>query len=124
MVTEKQKANLIPFNQLTEKEHRELAVKGGKASGKARNWKIEIQNKIGDYWDAEVTDPKMKTALRKAGLPLTNFGAWLLKVLQRSANNPQILHTVLELVDALNSQNNNVTVNAVPIIIGGEDELK
>lgn len=124
MVTEKQKANLIPFNKLTQSEHRELAVKGGKASGKARNWRAEIQENIGKSWDMEVTNPKQKSALRKVGLPTTLFGLWLYNVLHRSSSNPQTLRIVLELIDALNTQQNNVTVNAVPIIIGGEDELK
>ena len=35
--------NLKPFNELTEDEQRELAKKGGKASGKARRRKKELK---------------------------------------------------------------------------------
>jgi hypothetical protein len=35
--------NLIPFDERTEDEHREIATKGGKASGKARRRKKELK---------------------------------------------------------------------------------
>lgn len=112
------------FDKRSTEEVRSIARLGGVNSGISRNWKAEIKANIGKNWDKEITDPRMKATLRKAGLPTTYFGQWLYKVLQRSSVNPQILRIILELVDALNTQQNNITVNAVPIIIGGEDELK
>ena len=38
--------NLIPFNELTEEEHREIARKGGIASGEARRRKREIKDSL------------------------------------------------------------------------------
>ena len=41
--------NLKPYNQLTEKEQRELVVKGGKASGRARKEKAELKKLFMQY---------------------------------------------------------------------------
>lgn len=38
--------NLIPFNELTEKKQREIASKGGKASGKARQEKKTMRETL------------------------------------------------------------------------------
>lgn len=42
--TEKQRSNLIPFDQLTAEQHRAISSKGGKASGIARRAKRERIN--------------------------------------------------------------------------------
>ncbi len=42
-MTKKGHDNLIPFTELTEEEHRKIAVKGGKASGKARAEKKKLK---------------------------------------------------------------------------------
>ena len=123
-VTEKQMANLIPGNQRTPSERRELARKAGIASGKARNWKAEMQQKVGANWNTEVPDPKMKAALKKANLPPTYFGQFLFNFIQRASKNPLMLRSLLEVMDVLSPNQNNVTVNATPIIIGGEDKLE
>ena len=38
--------NLIPFNQRTESEHREIAKKGGKASGVSRSFRSAVKKRI------------------------------------------------------------------------------
>ena len=124
MVTEKQKANLIPFSERSKTEAREWGRVGGKASGETRNWKAKLQRCIGDNWDAELPDEKMKAMLKKAKLPPTYFGQFCFNVVQRGSKNPLIMKTLFEAMDIISPNQNNVTVNATPIIIGGEDELK
>lgn len=66
--------NLIPFNELTEKEHRALARKGGIASGKARKEKkllkdelaiiMENVNKDGKTYQELISTALVKEALK------------------------------------------------------------
>lgn len=52
--------NLKPYNKLTEKEQRELVVKGGKASGKARKEKAELKKLFMQYAQMRPTDKEKK----------------------------------------------------------------
>ena len=123
MVTEKQKANLIPFSERSKKEARELGRIGGQKSGETRNWKARLQKCVGDNWECEIPDEKMKAQLQRAGLPPTYFGQFIFNIVQRGSKNPLMLKTLLEAMDIVTPNQNNVTVNATPIIIGNEDEL-
>lgn len=124
MVTDKQKANLIPFSKRSKREAREWGKVGGKASGETRNWKTKMQKCVGDNWDTLLDDPDLEAKLKKAGLPPTYFGQFIQGVTQRAAKNPMILRTLMEVMDMLPQNGTQVNVNNVPIIIGGEDELK
>ena len=123
MVTEKQKANLKPNSERTPSELREMTRKGGIASGKARREKKNLIQLFEVCQQAKVTDEKMAQRLRDAGLPETFAGQMAFQVIQKAGTNPMMLRTLLEATGLMKPQN-NVTVNAVPIIIGGEDELK
>ena len=46
--------NLIPFDKLTEAEQREIAKKGGKASGKARREKADFKKKCQIWMDETI----------------------------------------------------------------------
>ena len=72
---------------------------------------------------AKVPDEKIAQRLRNAGLPDTFAGQMAYNVIQKAGTNPLMLQTLLKAMGLLND-NANVTVNAMPIIIGGEDELK
>lgn len=72
---------------------------------------------------AKVPDEKIAQRLRNAGLPDTFAGQMAYNVIQKAGTNPLMLQTLLKALGLLND-NANVTVNAMPIIIGGEDELK
>ena len=50
--------NLIPFDERTESEQREIARQGGIASGQARREKKTIQKILIDYLDNDVQDIK------------------------------------------------------------------
>ena len=61
--------NLIPFDERTENEHREIARQGGIASGIARREKKTVQKILGDFLDLGITKNRTLEALaRKAGL--------------------------------------------------------
>lgn len=61
--------NLIPFDERTENEQREIARQGGIASGIARREKKTVQKILGDFLDLGITQNKTLEALaRKAGL--------------------------------------------------------
>ena len=48
----------------------------------------------------------------------------LFNAVQMAGRNSNMLRVVLELIGEVNQAQTNVNVNNVPIIIGGEDELK
>lgn len=61
--------NLIPFDERTESEQREIARQGGIASGIARREKKTVQKILGDFLDLGITQNRTLEALaRKAGL--------------------------------------------------------
>ena len=126
MANEKQLANLKKGRTLadrTKEEQRNIAIKGGKASGVARREKKNLIELFEICQQAKVSDEKIAQRLRNAGLPETYAGQMAFNVIQKAGTNPMMLRTLLEATGLMKPQN-NVTVNAVPIIIGGEDELK
>ena len=61
--------NLIPFDERTKNEQREIARQGGIASGIARREKKTVQKILGDFLDLGITQNRTLEALaRKAGL--------------------------------------------------------
>ena len=61
--------NLIPFDERTENEQREIARQGGIASGIARREKKTVQKILVDFLDLGITQNRTLEALaRKAGL--------------------------------------------------------
>lgn len=60
--------NLIPFNELTESEQREMARKGGIASGKARKEKATMLSTLRMLLDEKTTDGKTYRELVTLGL--------------------------------------------------------
>ena len=61
--------NLIPQSERTKDKQREIARKGGIASGIARREKKTVQKILGDFLDLEITQNRTLEALaRKAGL--------------------------------------------------------
>ena len=62
------KENLIPFNKLTEKEQRELASKGGKASVKAKKKKKNMKEALQLLLSLDVKSPKVREQLKALGI--------------------------------------------------------
>lgn len=61
--------NLIPLDKRTKEEQREIAVKGGKASGKARQNKKTIKEIARMFLDAPIRDEKLNKILDDVGIP-------------------------------------------------------
>lgn len=59
--------NLIPFNELTKSEQREIAIQGGIASGKARKRKKMLKELLEEVADKPVTNEKIKQSLAELG---------------------------------------------------------
>ena len=61
--------NLIPLNERTKSEQREIATQGGIASGQARREKKTIQKILGELLDTNVENiPQMAKSLQKMGI--------------------------------------------------------
>lgn len=61
--------NLIPQNKRTKEEQREIARKGGIASGKARREKKTIQKLLSDYLNEDISkNPKLVKLAQQLGL--------------------------------------------------------
>lgn len=69
--------NLVPLNERTKTEQRQIAKAGGKASGAARRQKRTMREIAEMVATMEVKDPKMLAALHAAGFkdPITNDDA-------------------------------------------------
>lgn len=69
--------NLVPLNERTRTEQRQIAKAGGKASGVARRQKRTLREIAELVGTMEVKDPKMLAALHAAGFkdPITNDDA-------------------------------------------------
>ena len=61
--------NLIPLNERTKSEQREIATQGGIASGKARREKKTIQKILADLLDSDIKDsPQFAKLASKMGV--------------------------------------------------------
>ena len=78
--------NLIPFNQRTESEKRELAKKGGKKSGEVRREQKTYREMAKAMLSVQITDPKMLEEMTKYGIEETDLKAYtLLGMIKASA---------------------------------------
>lgn len=65
--------NLIPFNEMTEKEQRKIASKGGKASAKARAERKLIAEQMKLLLSLPLKDEKAKAKLESLGIDADNI---------------------------------------------------
>lgn len=111
------------FSENTAEQQRKIASMGGTASGQANREKKNLLELFEIAQQAKVSDPKIADRLRKAGLPDTFAGQMAYNVILKAGTNPLMLQTLLKALGLLN-ENPNVTVNTMPIIIGGEHDLQ
>lgn len=92
--------NLIPFNQRTEKEQREIAKKGGIASGKARRRKATIKKTLETIMEMTVPDDNNRAILEALGLEPTMQNAVVLKTVMSAITDasPKSLDTLNKLL--------------------------
>lgn len=76
--------NLIPANKRTKDEHREIAKKGGIASGKARRKKANLKKAFETILQAEVVSPNVKKQLEDLGFESTNEMALAMVMMQKA----------------------------------------
>jgi hypothetical protein len=79
------------------------------------------------YSEMKITSPEMKAALKASGIAdteeMTYAVAMALQFITAAMRgNSQMARLVMEMMGEIDQ--NNITVNATPIIIGGEDELQ
>lgn len=65
--------NLKPFNERTEEEQRELARKGGKASGEARRKKRDLKMCMQILLEKEITNKKGETYTGAEAISMKQF---------------------------------------------------
>ena len=87
--------NLIPFNQLTEDKQRELAKKGGIASGKARREKKTMRDTLKEMLEevADIEGNKNKLTYKQ----LATLGLIKGSIMGNSANYKTIMETIGEI---------------------------
>lgn len=78
--------NLIPINQRTKSEAREISRKGGLASGKARRQRADLKRAFETLLNSEVNNEQMRDLLIGLGYDPTNEMALALVVLQKALN--------------------------------------
>ncbi|HEL1012350.1 hypothetical protein [Streptococcus pluranimalium] len=78
--------NLIPINQRTKSEAREISRKGGLASGKARRQRADLKRAFETLLSSEVNNEQMRDLLISLGYEPTNEMALALVVLQKALN--------------------------------------
>lgn len=76
--------NLIPANKRTKDEHREIAKKGGIASGKARRKKANLRKAFETILQAEIASPNVKKQLEDLGFESTNEMALAMVMMQKA----------------------------------------
>lgn len=80
--------NLIPFDQLTEEEQREIRSKGGKASVIARKRKKELREFTRDFLMQE-SNPALKNNMATLGVDadqMTNLAAMVARLFSKAVN--------------------------------------
>ncbi|WP_138082803.1 hypothetical protein [Streptococcus equi] len=78
--------NLIPINQRTKSEQREIQQKGGLASGKARRQRADLKRAFEALLCSEVNNEQMRDLLIGLGYEPTNEMALALVILQKALN--------------------------------------
>lgn len=76
--------NLIPLNERTKNEQREIQRKGGIASGRARKEKADLKKKVNQILEMDVFSPQLKEMLEEKGLSATNQTAVATVLLQKA----------------------------------------
>lgn len=76
--------NLIPTSKRTKSEAREMASKGGIASGKARRKKANLKKAFETILQADVASPNVRKQLEEFGFEATNEMALAMVMMQKA----------------------------------------
>lgn len=93
--------NLKPMNERTKNEQREIASKGGKASGKARRKKADLKKAMELLLSLDVSNPKMKKQLEDMGMVGNNESLLAFATLQQALKgNQKATENILKLTNS------------------------
>lgn len=108
--------NLIPLNQRTKSEQREIAQMGGIASGEARRIKKTLKELLFEFLEGDATDETSKTILCEFGQKTgSRADAFALRLIKSAMDgDSRAARMILEMTGEI-SQNKNVTVTGKPI---------
>ena len=94
--------NLIPFDQRTEEEQREIRRKGGKRSGQVRREKKTIREAFALLKDLPLDNEKLREKLKKAGVTNDDmtYGAAMayMTVINGMKGNPSFMRLAFEML--------------------------
>lgn len=89
------------FDKLTAEKQRELAVKGGKASGAAKRKKADLKKAMELLLSLDVNDPKIKKQLENLGMTGDNQSLVAFSVFQQAVKgNQKAIENMLKLTNA------------------------
>lgn len=111
--------NLIPFNKRTEEEQRQIAIMGGRASGKTRQLKKSFKLALMELLEEEVKD-KYGVPTGKTYQDLMNIGI----VKGAMKGNAINYKTILETIGELESEKNEVSVPTIKLEIVDNSNLE
>ncbi|HEN5913936.1 stress-induced protein [Streptococcus agalactiae] len=96
--------NLKPMNQRTKDEQREIAVKGGKASGKARRKKADLKKAFETLMTLDITDKNIKKQLEDMGMDGSNQSLLAFATFQQAVKgNQKATENILKLTNTKDS---------------------
>ena len=117
--------NLIPFNQRTESEKREIAKKGGKKSGEVRREQKTYRDMAKAMLSATITDENILNELKAYGLSETDVKAYtLLGMIKASANGSHnAFDKLMELIGEKEQNQNENVIAKLDKVLGDIDEV-
>lgn len=117
--------NLKPFNKLTVKEQREIAKKGGLASGQKRRKQKTYREMAKAMLSATITDKTVLKELKSFGIDETDIKSYtLLGMIKASANgNPNAFDRLMELTGEKEQDSNKDVIAKLDEVIGDIDAI-
>ena len=117
--------NLIPFNQRTESEKREIAKKGGKKSGEVRREQKTYRDMAKTMLSATITDEDILNELKAYGLSETDVKAYtLLGMIKASGNGSHnAFDRLMELIGEKEQNQNENVIAKLDKVLGDIDEV-
>ena len=117
--------NLIPFNQRTESEKREIAKKGGKKSGEVRREQKTYRDMAKAMLSATITDENILNELKAYGLSETDVKAYtLLGMIKASGNGSHnAFDRLMELIGEKEQNQNENVLAKLDKVLGDIDEV-
>ena len=117
--------DLIPLNQRTKEEQKEICSKGGKKSGEVRREQKTYREMAKAMLSAQITDPKMLEEMAKYGIEGTDLKAYtLLGMIKASGNGSHnAFDRLMELIGEKEQNQNENVIAKLDKVLGDIDEV-